>query len=312
MSIQYGQYRDPVLTIAHLSDPHLLIDSVQYDAVDTLANFRQTMQRLSQVPTPPQALVFTGDLADKAQPEAYRALKAMVEPVAAEFGAQVIWTMGNHDERAAYSKELFGEESLDNQDRVYDVSGLRVIAVDTSVPGYHYGELSDEQLDWLADVLSEPAPLGTVLAMHHPPIPVPMTPLAAIIELYDQHKLEAVLTGTDVRAILGGHFHFTSSSTFAGIPVHVASASCYTMDPAPDDRLISSVDGHQAFTMLHLYDDRAAFSVVPVFPAPEVNFEPTSSRSLVEGLTFEERREILAKKAVDIAALKGEAVAYKS
>ena len=39
MSIQYGQYPDPVLTIAHLSDPHLLIDSLQYDAVDTLANF---------------------------------------------------------------------------------------------------------------------------------------------------------------------------------------------------------------------------------------------------------------------------------
>ena len=64
--------------------------------------------------------------------------------------------------------------------------------------------------------------------------------------------------------------------------------------------------------MLHLYDDRAVFSVVPVFPDPEVNLEPTTSRELVEGLSFDERREILAKKAVDIAALKGEAVAYKS
>lgn len=312
MSIKYGQYPDPILTVAHLSDPHLLIDALQFDAVDTVANFRATMQRLSHVATPPQALVFTGDLADKAQPEAYRTLKEMVEPIAAEFGAQVVWTMGNHDERAPYSRELFGTESLDNQDRVYDVSGLRIIALDTSVPGYHYGELTDDQLAWLADQLATPAPLGTILAMHHPPIPVPMTPVAAIIELYDQHKLAEVIRGTDVRAILGGHFHFTSSSTFAGIPVHVASASCYTMDPAPNQRLISNVDGHQAFTMLHLYADQAVFSVVPVFPAPGVNFEPETSRELVEGLTFAERREILAKKAVDIAALKGEAVDYKS
>lgn len=312
MSIQYGQYPDPLLTVAHLSDPHLLIDALQYDAVDTVANFRATMQRLTQVSTPPQALVFTGDLADKAQPEAYRQLKEMVEPIAADFGAQVVWTMGNHDERAPYSRELFGAESLDNQDRVYDVAGLRIIALDTSVPGYHYGELTEDQLAWLAEELSTPAQHGTVLAMHPPPIPVPMTPVAAIIELYDQHKLAEVLAGTDVRAILGGHFHFTSSSTFAGIPVHVASASCYTMDPAPKDRLISSVDAHQAFTMLHLYEDRAVFSVVPVFPAPEVNFEPLSSQELVDGLTFEERREIIAKKAVDIAALKGEAVDYKS
>ena len=90
MSIQYGQYPDPILTVAHLSDPHLLIDALQYDAVDTVANFRATMRRLTQVATPPQALVFTGDLADKAQPEAYRRLKEMVEPIAADFGAQVV------------------------------------------------------------------------------------------------------------------------------------------------------------------------------------------------------------------------------
>lgn len=312
MAIQYGQYPDPIITVAHLSDPHLLIDELQYGSVDTVANFRATMERLAQVATPPQALVFTGDLADKAQPEAYRTLKEMVEPVAAEFGAQVIWTMGNHDERASYSKELFGEESLTNQDRVYDINGLRIIALDTSVPGYHYGEITEDQLVWLEHELQTPAPHGTVLAMHHPPIPVPMTPVAAIIELYDQHQLAAVLEGSDVRAILGGHFHFTSSSTFAGIPVHVASASCYTMDPAPRKRLISSVDAHQAFTMLHLYADQAVFSVVPVFPSPEINYEPWSSKELVDGLSFDERREILAKKAVDIEALKGEAVDYKS
>jgi Icc protein len=312
MATQYGQYPDPLLTVAHLSDPHILIDALQYGAVDTVANFRATMERLSQVITPPQALVFTGDLADEAQPEAYRALKEMVEPVAAEFGAQVIWTMGNHDERAPYSRELFGEESLEKQDRVHDVNGLRIIALDTSVPGYHYGEINDDQLAWLEQELRTPAPHGTVLAMHHPPIPVPMTPVAAIIELYDQDKLASVLEGSDVRAILGGHFHFTSSSTFAGIPVHVASASCYTMDPAPKKRLLSCVDAHLAFTMLHLYDDRAVFSVVPVFPAPEIHYEEWNNKELVDALSFEERREILAKKSVDVDALKAEAMEGKS
>ena len=64
--------------------------------------------------------------------------------------------------------------------------------------------------------------------------------------------------------------------------------------------------------MLHLYADQAVFSVVPVFPSPEINYEPWSSKELVDGLSFDERREILAKKAVDIEALKGEAVDYKS
>ena len=41
-----------------------------------------------------------------------------------------------------------------------------------------------------------------------------------------------MLAGSDVRAILAGHLHYSMSGTFAGIPVSVASASCYTMDVA--------------------------------------------------------------------------------
>ena len=40
----------------------------------------------------------------------------------------------------------------------------------------------------------------------------------------------AVLAGTDVRMILGGHLHYSTHSLFAGIPVSVASATCYTQD----------------------------------------------------------------------------------
>jgi hypothetical protein len=57
--------------------------------------------------------------------------------------------MGNHDARTAYARELVGEESEAPQDRVYDVAGLRIISLDTSVPGWHHGEVSDEQLAWL-------------------------------------------------------------------------------------------------------------------------------------------------------------------
>ena len=132
--------------------------------------------------------------------------------------------------------------------------------------------------------------------MHHPPIPVPMLRAAEIIELLDQHALAEVVAGSDVRAILGGHFHYTSWSTFAGIPVSVASASCYTSDPAPLDRLISAVDGHQAMTMLHLYDDRVVHTVVPLPEAPEASGYPADVVAQLEALSFEERREIISRK----------------
>lgn len=292
-----GQYPPPGHVVAHLSDPHLLAAGVrQYGVIDTEARLRLALERLARLELPPQALVFTGDLADLGEPEAYRRLREAVGPAAAEMGAEVVWVMGNHDDRAAYARELFGVEDATTQDRVHDVAGLRIVSLDTSVPGYHHGEITDAQLDWLADVLRAPAEHGTLLALHHPPIPIPMTPAWELIELHDQDRLADVLTGTDVRCILGGHFHFTTYSTFAGIPVSVASATCYTGDPAPRERFVSGVDGHQAFTMVHLYADRVVHTVVPVADAPEVSALPSDVRAQVEALTPEERRELLSRK----------------
>lgn len=303
--VQFGQYPRPVHTVAHLSDPHLLAGgALQYDAVDPEAGLLLALDRLRRLDPVPDVVAFTGDLADRAEPAAYARLRELVDPVVADLGAQVVWTMGNHDERAPYAAALFDSPLDGTQDRAYDVRGLRVLALDTSVPGYHHGDLGDDQLDWLADQLAVPTEHGTVLALHHPPIPVPMLRAAEIIELQDQQRLARVVRGSDVRVIVGGHFHYTSWSTFAGIPVSVASASCYTADPAPLDRFISGVDGHQSFTVLHLYGDEAdrqvVHTVVPLAQAHEVSGHGLDVVPLLEALSPEERREIVSNKASDL------------
>jgi 3',5'-cyclic AMP phosphodiesterase CpdA len=294
---QYGQLPPPTHVVAHVSDTHLLAgEARQYGVIDTIDRFGAALERLARIDPPPQALVFTGDLADLGEPDAYRLLRELVDPLAEQLGAQVVWCMGNHDERAAYSRELFGKESDQPQDRVYDVAGLRIVSLDTSVPGWHHGELTDQQLAWLGDVLATPARHGTILALHHPPIPSPLVPAAEIIELLETERLAEVLRGSDVRAILGGHYHFTSHSTFAGIPVSVAAATCYTVDTAPLDRLISAVDGHQAFNVVHVYDDRVVHSVVPAPLAPEVDGFGTDVAPLLEAMSVEERRDMVSRK----------------
>ncbi len=295
--MQYGQYPAPRFTVAHLSDVHLLAHGVkQYGVVEPEDGLRMALDRLRRLDPVPQALVFTGDLADRGEPDAYKRLRELVEPAAEAMGAQVIWVMGNHDARAPYAQGLFDSDDDGPQDRAYDVGGLRIVALDTSIPDYHHGELLPAQLDWLRDELSTPAAHGTILAMHHPPIPVPTLEPAAIIELLDQDRLAEVIRGTDVRQILGGHFHFSSHSTFAGIPVSVASASCYTTDPAPLDRLVSGVDGHQAFNTVHVYDDRIVHTVIPIPEAQEVSGQPADMRAALDALSAEERREIISRK----------------
>ena len=294
---QLGQYAAPRHAIAHLSDPHLIAGgALHYGVIDNVANLRRALDRLAAVRPTPQALVLTGDLADRAEPEAYATLRSIVEPAAAEMGAIVVWTMGNHDERAPFASDLYDSDDDGFQDRVHEVDGLRIVALDTSVPGYHHGALRPEQLAWLADVLATPAQHGTLLAMHHPPLPLPMLRAAELIELHDQQLLADVIAGTDVRGILAGHLHFSTWSTFAGVPVSVTSASCYTTDPAPADRFVSGVDAGQAFTMVHTYDDRLVHTLVPLERGTEVSHIGLDIAEALETVSLEEARELASSK----------------
>ncbi|GHF13332.1 metallophosphoesterase [Pseudolysinimonas yzui] len=267
MSRLEAEYPRPDHVLVHISDTHLLAGEGRlYDRVDGATRLRELLTALELTGRRPEAIVFTGDLADHGEAAAYAELAAIVEPVAARIGAQVVWAMGNHDDRAAFRTGLLGEPaSAAPVDRVYWLNGLRVITLDTTVPGMHHGELDDAQLAWLAEELARPALDGTVLAMHHPPIPS-LLDLAVSVELRDQSRLAAVLAGSDVRAILGGHLHYSSTATFAGIPVSVASASCYTQDllaPAGGSR---PRDGARAFNFVHVYPTTVLHSVVPLEP----------------------------------------------
>jgi len=93
---------------------------------------------------------------------------------------------------------LLGQEpERDPLDTVVRVGGLRLIGMYSSVPDEVYGELHDAQLHALAVELAEPAPDGTVLVVHHPPI-WSTTRQSELVALRDPQRLAAAIRGTDV------------------------------------------------------------------------------------------------------------------
>ncbi|MET0303089.1 MAG: phosphodiesterase [Microbacteriaceae bacterium] len=260
--------------LLHISDTHLLAGGGRlYDAVDSERHLTEVMDAVEAAGARPEAIIFTGDLADHGEPDAYRRIRSIVDPVVERLGSKVIWVMGNHDDRRAFREGLLDETvgSARSVDRVHDVNGLRVIVLDTTVPGHHHGEVTSDQLDWLAEELAEPAPHGTILALHHPPVPSVLD-LAVSVELRDQSALAEVLEGSDVRSILGGHLHYSSMAMFAGIPVSVASATCYTQDLTVPVGGTRGRDGARAFNLVHVYDQTVLHSVVPLGDSVPLTF----------------------------------------
>ncbi|MGP5070826.1 phosphodiesterase [Arthrobacter rhombi] len=261
----------PDRVLIHLSDTHVRGGGhLLADTLDSIGRLRSLVDRLEASGVRPDALVVTGDLADKGEPDAYATLRSILEPAAERLGTRIIWAAGNHDDRSNLRTELLGEPAGTTPlDHVSWLGGLRLITLDTTVPGSHHGHLEDTQLRWLEAELATPAPDGTILSMHHPPI-ASVQPLAILVELRGQARLAAVLAGSDVRAILAGHLHYSTFGTFAGIPVSVASASCYTQDlaaRADSVRGIHSTRGRdeaQGYNLVHVLPETVVHSVVPV------------------------------------------------
>jgi 3',5'-cyclic AMP phosphodiesterase CpdA len=295
--VQFGQYPPPRRTLLHISDTHLLAGNPPLGGrFDTAANLARTLEAAEATGIRPDAIVFTGDLTDLGEPEAYTALRAAVEPVAARLGAPVVWLAGNHDERPALRRDLLGLEPTEEPvTGVWDLGGLRLVGLDSTVPGWHHGDLGAAQLEWLRDVLSTPAPLGTIVALHHPPLPSHV-PLFDILELRDQGRLAEVIAGSDVRAILAGHLHYSTSGTFAGVPVSVAAATCYTMNLARAAVAVNGMDAGQSFHLVHVYDDTITHAVVPVVDAPTADVFSAEWVERMSRLTPEERLEAFSRK----------------
>ena len=214
-----------------------------------------------------------GDRADPpAPPPAARGprprSRRLAEAVLVRTGWPVVWAAGNHDVRGAMREHLLGQQPGPGPlDAAVEVRGLRIVSVDTSIPGRVEGGLDDAQLERLRATLASPAEHGTVLVLHHPPVPVEVTGLQRL-HLTGQGALADAVRGSDVRAILGGHLHYATTAVFAGVPVFVAPSTAYTIRITEPGGGVIATDGGRSVGVLSLYDDgRAAWTTLPTEPA---------------------------------------------
>lgn len=271
----------PTHTLVQLSDPHLVAPGqLLKGVVDTAATLSAALAEVERSQLEPAGIILSGDLADVGDPAAYARLREIVEPVAARLGAPVLYGMGNHDDRAAFRSCLLDGDPTDEP--VYYtrwIGGLRVIVLDSCVPQRDRGELDADQLDWLAAELAEPAADGTVIVVHHPPLPshsavlrlIPLGNPAGLAKVVAGVDVGAGGAGGDVKIIISGHFHHASSGTLAGIPVCVAGSTAYSIDPLAPADVCRGLWGGQ-YTRLDVYPDGAVATAV-TFPSERTLYE---------------------------------------
>ena len=251
-------------TLIHFTDVHAVADGLLLkDHVDTVGTLAAGLAAVVASGRAIDAIVVSGDITDAGDDASYRRVADLLEPAARELGAAVVVAMGNHDLRSNLREGLVGEEpSAASYDHAVRIGGLRVITLDSTVPGEVHGELEDGQLDWLRRELATTAPDGSLLVLHHPPIPSAL-PMMNAIGLREPERLAEVLAGSDVRLVLAGHTHSATAGSVAGIPVWVGPASAYALDPLPPAGTERGLDFH-AYTLVEITASGVTTTQVPI------------------------------------------------
>jgi 3',5'-cyclic AMP phosphodiesterase CpdA len=163
----------------------------------------------------PDAVLVTGDLTEHSDDAEYDQVRDLL----ASLDAPLLLLPGNHDDPAALRRHFAvpGEDAGPVQ-YAADLGPLRLVVIDTTVPGEDPGALDDERLSWLDAELAAAQDVPTILAMHHPPLVTGIPPLDAIgLPPGDRRALELVVERhPQVRRIVAGHMHRPITSELAG------------------------------------------------------------------------------------------------
>ncbi len=250
--------------LVQFSDVHLTTDGTLSPGVRPRDNLVAGLALLAEAGISPDVLVLTGDLADTGDPACYEDLAGILDAEASARDAAVVCLPGNHDARDAFRHHLLRQDGAAAPiNQVHWCRGLRVVALDSTVPGEDFGALDDETLDFLRATLATPAPDGTVLALHHPPITTPIEPMARV-RLRQPERLADAIAGSDVRLVLCGHNHHEALGTLGAVPVWVSPASAYRADVTSRE-VFRPLPG-SAFSRIDLDEDGPLVTVISVPP----------------------------------------------
>jgi 3',5'-cyclic AMP phosphodiesterase CpdA len=216
--------------VLHLSDLHLNASGELRYGVDAdlaLGAVLESCASLGEL----AAVIVTGDVADDGSEAAYNRARDVLLDFARTRRARLVFCVGNHDDRDAFTRS-FGSGHIDADGNdcgvtagpagrvcaVSEAGGVRIVTLDSLVPGRWYGHLGTEQLRWVAAVLTSEQP--AILAFHHPPIDLAVE-IQQRVGLDDRDRLAAVVGPSLVSAILCGHFHQQIAGSVNGVPTWV-------------------------------------------------------------------------------------------
>jgi len=227
------------MLIAHLTDLHVRPHGMAANRVsETNMMAARAIDAIRLLDPRPDCVIISGDLTDCGLEQEYAQLKTMLDTLP----MPVYVIPGNHDRRENLTRVLAGYPGITEGGKFvqYAVEDhpVRLIALDTVVPGSSSGELDAERLGWLEDTLASHRDKPTIIFMHHPPFLCGIRHMDDIRLLKGAEELAAMVArNPQVERVLCGHHHRPIHMRWAGTIASIGPSVSHqvTLDLRPQD-----------------------------------------------------------------------------
>lgn len=208
------------MLIAQISDLHYHLEGPHIDLIRPAERLEAAVQALNTLATPPDLVIVTGDLTENGLPEEYEGAGALL----ARLHMPWLPIPGNHDDadnmRAAFPDMRFLRWGSPFMHYVIDDYPIRIVALDTVVPGESHGALCPDRLAWLTETLDAETEKPTLIMMHHPPLDTGLRCMDqyALLEGKDVFA-ELLAQYSNIERVVCGHMHRHICGRLAGTVV---------------------------------------------------------------------------------------------
>ncbi|MBN8944800.1 MAG: phosphodiesterase [Rhizobiales bacterium] len=212
------------MLIAHLTDLHVRpVGLPAYRTAETNLLTERAIEAVLALDPRPDVVVISGDLTDNGLVAEYENLRHLLSRL-----PMPVWLIpGNHDRRENLKTVLADYPGLAQHDKyaqwTADLGPVRMIGLDTVIPGSGAGRLCPRRLEWLAERLAEDKAKPTVVVMHHPPFACGLQLMDNIMLVEGAEEFGAIIRdNSQVIRILCGHHHRPIQTLFAGTLAMIA------------------------------------------------------------------------------------------
>jgi 3',5'-cyclic-AMP phosphodiesterase len=249
------------MLLCQITDLHIKAErKLAYGRVDTAGMLERCVAAILRLAPAPNAVLITGDLVDRGSDAEYELLAQLIAPLSTQGNLPVYLVAGNHDEREALRRNFPAHSYLRQWapfvQYAIDAHALRIVALDTVIPGQGGGLVCAERLDWLDRTLSQAPEQPTVILMHHPPFVTGIGHMDRV-GLDNSDALEAVVRRhPQVERVMCGHLHRSIQARFGGTVASTCPSTAHQValdlaSPSPDN-FVMEPPGYQ----LHFWNGK--------------------------------------------------------